>query len=124
MTLNEVTIVVEITNIPSQNGYLLIALFNSEHGFRDEKFAIRKAQFNITNTREIWKFENLPSGRYAIAVFHDENHNLKLDTNIFSVPIESYGFSNDAMGFLGPPDFEAASVILKEGTRVVSIKLH
>jgi uncharacterized protein (DUF2141 family) len=32
-----------------------------------------------------------------------------LDTNFLGIPKEQFGFSNDARGTLGPPDFESAS---------------
>tara|TARA_R110002050_G_scaffold300722_2_gene471870 strand:- start:6931 stop:7332 length:402 start_codon:yes stop_codon:yes gene_type:complete len=52
------------------------------------------------------KFEGLKSGKYAVQYFHDENDNGKLDTGTFGRPVEGYGYSNDARGFMGPADFE------------------
>lgn len=48
----------------------------------------------------------LPQGSYAIACFHDENDNDKLDRAFSGFPTEAYGFSNDARGVFGPPDLE------------------
>jgi uncharacterized protein (DUF2141 family) len=55
-------------------------------------------------------FTQLPPGRYAAIVIHDENDNGRLDTNVWGVPTEGYGFSNDALGFLSAPSFDAAAV--------------
>ena len=41
-----------------------------------------------------------------IRFFHDENQDKELDTNILGIPREGFGFSNDAMGKLGPKDFK------------------
>lgn len=49
---------------------------------------------------------NLPSGTYTAACFHDENQNKELDTGMFGIPTEDYGFSNNARGTMGPPDLE------------------
>ncbi|MRR38306.1 DUF2141 domain-containing protein, partial [bacterium] len=49
--------------------------------------------------------KGVPYGQYAIAVFHDKNDNDVLDKNIMGVPKEEYGFSNNARGRLGPPDY-------------------
>ena len=49
-------------------------------------------------------------GRYAVRAFADENGNGKLDTNLLGMPTERYGFSNDAKGNRGAPDFEAAAI--------------
>jgi uncharacterized protein (DUF2141 family) len=35
---------------------------------------------------------HIKPGKYAIAVIHDENCNGKLDTNMFGIPKEGYGF--------------------------------
>lgn len=61
---------------------------------------------------------NLPPGQYAIALYNDENGNGKLDT-VFGIPREQFGFSNNAMGRLGPPSFEQASItITSENSQV------
>jgi uncharacterized protein (DUF2141 family) len=39
------------------------------------------------------------------------------------VPLEGYGFSNDAHGFLSAPSFEAAAVELVAADRSISISL-
>jgi uncharacterized protein (DUF2141 family) len=52
-------------------------------------------------------FDDLPSGHYAISLFHDENGNGKLDTR-FGMPMEGVGFSRNPHLFFGPPSFSAA----------------
>ena len=51
----------------------------------------------------------VPPGRYTVAVFLDADGNGKFDTNFLGIPKEPFGFSNDARGTLGKPDFESAS---------------
>lgn len=60
-------------------------------------------------------FADLPPGRFAVAVFHDENDNDELDVNLIGIPKEGYAFSRDARGFAGPPSFDAAAVEISEG---------
>ena len=55
-------------------------------------------------------FLDLPPGRFAIAVFHDENDNNELDTNLLGIPSEGTGYSKDAHGSFGPPGFSEAAV--------------
>jgi uncharacterized protein (DUF2141 family) len=66
----------------------------------------------------------LPSGDYALSVFHDVNGNGELDTNQVGMPIEPYGFSNDAAGNYGPPSFEQSRVHLPEAGSLVTINLR
>ena len=63
-------------------------------------------------------FVGLPTGRYALKFFADENGNGKLDTNLLGLPVERHGFSNDARGSMGPPDFDAAAVTLDADQRI------
>jgi len=56
---------------------------------------------------------NLAPGNYAIAVFADLNGNGELDSNFLRMPVEPYGFSNDARGRFGPPDFDEAMFVVE-----------
>ncbi len=69
-------------------------------------------------------FSNLAPGRYAVITFHDENGNGKLDKNVWGVPTEPYGFSNNAQGFLGPPSFEDAAIMVEAKSQAIEIDLH
>lgn len=69
-------------------------------------------------------FLRLPPGRYAIIVFHDENDNALLDMNALGIPIEGYGFSNNASGFFSAPSFDAAAITVgSDGETSTSIAL-
>ena len=59
------------------------------------------------------RFDDMPTGGYAVALVHDENGNGKLDTR-FGIPIEGVGFSNNPKLFFGPPSFNAARIAVNE----------
>jgi uncharacterized protein (DUF2141 family) len=63
-------------------------------------------------------FANLEPGDYAVMLFHDENGNGKMDSNIVGIPTEGYGFSNEAKGSFGPPKFSAMKVTVGAEGRV------
>jgi len=44
-------------------------------------------------------------GAYVIAVYHDENANMKLDRSSFGPPTEAYGFTNNPGTLFGLPSF-------------------
>ena len=52
------------------------------------------------------------SHTYAIGIFVDKNYNNKMDRNLFGVPKEQFGFSNNAKGNFGPPSFKDASFVV------------
>jgi uncharacterized protein (DUF2141 family) len=48
----------------------------------------------------------LPEGTYAVAVYQDLNQNAQLDSNVFGIPTEPYGFSNNVRPKLRAPSFD------------------
>lgn len=67
---------------------------------------------------------DLPPGRYAVAAYIDSNRNGKQDKNFLGVPKEDYGFSNDARGMFGPPDFAEAAFDIGENSVSKTIHIH
>ena len=67
--------------------------------------------------------KGLKPGFYALAVFHDENLNDNFDQGIFGIPLEKYGFSNDASGFFSAPDFDDAKFQVRGQKTEISIEL-
>ncbi|MCW5749947.1 MAG: DUF2141 domain-containing protein [Alphaproteobacteria bacterium] len=66
-------------------------------------------------------------GIYAIAIYHDENGDRRLNRNLFGLPTEGYGFSNDAAPSLvppGPPRHEDASFRIDGAPRTLRITLR
>ena len=65
----------------------------------------------------------LPSGDYAVALFHDENGNGRVDT-MLGVPSEGVGFSNNPRLLFGPPSFRRAAVALTNQTARETVRLR
>lgn len=68
-------------------------------------------------------FGTVPPGRYAIALFHDENRNGRLDKRLM-LPREGFGFSRDAPVRMGPPSFASAAFEVKEGDTSQPIRMR
>jgi uncharacterized protein (DUF2141 family) len=103
---------VRFHGMKSDQGVVRIALFNATTPFPSDKPFKGYVAF-ITNGEASIEMNNIPYGEYAIAAFHDENNNEKLDRNIVGIPTEGYGFSNNARGILGPPSFESSKFTLQ-----------
>ncbi len=101
---------VEILKIRNNTGAITCALFESPEGFPQEflKFATNIMIIKIQESQASCYFKDIPPGKYAMAVVHDENINGKLDTNWLGVPKEGFGFSNKAEALLSAPSFSAA----------------
>ena len=68
-------------------------------------------------------FDGLPPGEYALALFHDENGNKKLDT-FLGIPREGYGFSRNPAVHFGPPRFQQARFEVSGGIARLSIRMQ
>jgi uncharacterized protein (DUF2141 family) len=69
-------------------------------------------------------YSGLMPGRYAIRAFHDVDGDGALDTNPFGIPIEPFGFSNNAKGAMGPPKWDDAGFDLAPGRNVQTISMN
>jgi uncharacterized protein (DUF2141 family) len=101
------TMTVVVKNVKSDVGTVRLAVYSSEDQFMKNEIA--GIEVKSVNGQAVAVFKNLGTGTYAISVMHDANDNKELDSNMFGVPKEGFGFSNDAMGMFGPPDFKKAS---------------
>lgn len=119
--VNAADLRVMVTNGPPGPATLYLAVFDSADAFVNHR-ALWSQKVEMVEGTAQWVFGNVPPGRYAVKSFADENGNAKLDTNLFGLPTERYGFSNNARGRMGPPGFEAAAVEV-DADRSISLDL-
>jgi uncharacterized protein (DUF2141 family) len=108
------TITVEITGIRQAKGTMAISLFNSAATFPEHGKSYQSASVPVTAKKVTHTFSDIPSGEYAIAVYHDTNRNNMFDKNMLGMPQEEYAFSNNASAPFGPPSFEKAKFMLDD----------
>ena len=102
-------LVVEVSGFHSNQGQLLLRIYDHEAGFpTDGSKALRELRQHIENGRATVTLDGLPFGSYAIGCVHDENGNGKLDTNLLGIPREGICASRDARGRMGPPKWKDA----------------
>lgn len=110
---------IKITNLRNSKGQVLVSLFNSAAGFPDDpKKAYKITRITLTGKSAVARFEDLPSGTYAVAILHDENSDEQMNKNFLGIPREGYGFSNNAIGVFGPPTFAKAGISFLEGQKL------
>lgn len=114
---------VEVPQIASAQGFLLISVFKGPDGFPEnpDKATAISSTTAAKGTNTV-VFEVDP-GMYAVAVVHDVNANGEVDTNSFGIPTEPIGFSNDPT-LLGKPTFDQTkfSVVAPTTTKVIKVK--
>ncbi|WP_299887693.1 DUF2141 domain-containing protein [uncultured Lacinutrix sp.] len=114
-------IVVNISNINTIEGTLVIGLYDNESNFLKKR--IKGKLEKVSQSTASVTFTNIEPGDYAISLFHDANDNKKMDTFIFGIPKEDYGTSNNAKGIMGPPKWEDAVFTVKDKNVIQNIKL-
>ena len=108
----EANLKINILNL-DKPGVLYLSICKDEPGFKRTVEKESKEESCITSARQI-DLQNLeinsmlPHGEYAITLYVDSNGNKKFDKNLFGIPKEEYGFSNNVMGRMSAPTFDQA----------------
>ncbi|MEQ8459231.1 MAG: DUF2141 domain-containing protein [Sandaracinaceae bacterium] len=112
----------------SDDGRVFCAIWGARDGYptRREHAVGQAMDRTIEGHRAHCVFEDVPPGEYALAAFHDENANNDLDRNIFGIPSEGTGASNDAYNAFGPPSWDDARFLFgrTEQTRQLRVHIH
>jgi len=111
----------------SQTGRAGCSLFRGDDGFpNDLSKAFRRYWAPIRDDRTVvCRFRDVPPGRYAVAVMHDENGNEELDRNLVGVPQEGWGVSRDASArAFGPPRYGDAAFRVGEDDRRLTLRMN
>jgi uncharacterized protein (DUF2141 family) len=115
---------VSVSNIRSDSGAVRCGLYSSPDGFREPGRQFRGAVAPIRNGQATCVFGGLPAGTYAVAVFHAEQNETRMETGAFGKPKQGYGFSRNPSSGFGPPDFSAAAFDYKGGNMTLPVQLH
>ena len=119
-----VDLTVAVVGLRGDKGHVHFGLYDNADKFPTRAGVIKFGRAALEGGRAVFVFHDLTPGRYAISVFHDENDNGKFDRTMIGLPLEGYGFSNDAKVVLSPPTFmEAAFTVGDTGaTTTITIK--
>lgn len=107
-----------------QGASLMVAVFTEPAGWLKQPQVGRRFSLDAAvDGRITVVLKDLPEGPLALSLFQDANGNGRLDMNAMGMPIEPFGFSNDAAGQFGPPKFEQAVVKPVTG-QALQVRLH
>jgi len=115
---------VTVKNLRNSKGVVQFAIYNKDGTIPDEKYKkfYRKDIAAITNNTASLTFNNIPKGKYAVNILHDEDKDGKIDKG-FILPTEGIGFSNyKSIGLRNRPKFSKASFQIDSDTEK-SIKI-
>ncbi|MCF2949408.1 DUF2141 domain-containing protein [Paraglaciecola aquimarina] len=108
----------QIQGINSNKGKLYVQLFKGQEGYKNGQ-AVNASIVNAQKGEAKIMFSVIEAGEYAIRFFHDENDNGKLETNMFGMPTEGYGYSNSAKPNFGPATYQQIKFNVPTGAQKV-----
>lgn len=115
-TAAEKKLTVEITNVASEEGQIILAIYNSSENY-DKRIAFQEVKLKPEIDTVIFE-TNLPDGEYLVMLVHDINNNGKLDTSFIGMPKEPVGLSNyDGKGI--PGKFKKHKFSVNENTEII-----
>ena len=123
-TCSAAVLEVVVVGLKNQKGNVHIAIYNKAEHFPYQEGILHEAEALIFDNVAQFKFKDLAPGSYGAAIYHDENFNHEFDQGLFGIPLEDYGFSNNATVFLSPPTFEEAMFNVKGPATTVEINLN
>ncbi len=120
LTVQAETLTVIVTGLENTHGEVQCSLYNKEGTIPDKElnkyYKMQRVSINGTQVKVI--FKNLPKGRYAVNVFHDENNNSIIDKGLL-MPEEGVGISNfKTINLFHLPNFKKASFLLNRDKKI------
>ncbi len=116
-------LLVKAQGFKDDQGQAMFAVVASPEAYDDiANKAMAKSRQKLVSGKSQSTFK-LPYGWYAVSVVHDQNKNNKLDSNLFGIPKEPYGFSNNPGG-LGKPTYDSVKFELKSVQQEIKINVE
>jgi len=117
-------LIVKVKDLRNTRGIVQFTLYNDADSFPDEHYKkyYRKLSSKIVNGTSTVIFENVPAGRYAVNILHDEDEDGQIKKGII-LPKEGIGFSNyQSIGPGKKPAFNKAAFDLS-GNKELDVKI-
>ena len=119
----ESTVDIDITGLRSQRGAIHVCLTRKPSHFPDCKSDPAALRSSAAASTHHLHLDHVPPGRYAIAVFHDENSNRNLD-KFAGIPKEGFAFSRNPSIKFRAPRFEEVAITVTPGANAARLKMH
>ncbi len=122
-TSPEGSVDIEISGLRNTKGTLHACLTRNLAHFPECKGDPAALKGSAPASSQKLHIDHVPPGRYAIAVFHDQNSNRNLD-KFAGIPKEGFAFSRNPSIKFRAPRFEEVAIDLPPGTTQVRLKMN
>jgi uncharacterized protein (DUF2141 family) len=118
---DQVTLSVRVDNVRPAQGAVRVAMFSEGAWLSDQPVAA--LQIGASGASVTLRLIAPAAGRYGLAAYQDLNGDGELNRNLIGIPVEPYGFSNDAPLRFGPPRFtDAALDVGASGQAIITLR--
>lgn len=114
---------ISIQKLRNGKGVLHLCLTREPAHFPDCKNDPRAVTRSAPAAAGPIRITGLAPGGYALAVFHDENRNRKLDM-LIGIPREGFGFSRNPVVRFGAPKFRQVLIDLRPGFTRATVRMQ
>jgi uncharacterized protein (DUF2141 family) len=115
---------IHVLNVLPAGGTLRLGMYDAARYPDDDSKPVASADVPAVGGETVITLHGLAPGVYGIQTFQDVNSNDKMDTSWLGLPLEPFGFSQDAKPFLSKPGFDAVKFTLVDGDNVQTIHLQ
>lgn len=116
-------ITVTVSGIRNASGSVSAGIYDNASSFPKAEEAVVVVRIKARQGNVGFTIHGLAPGQYAVAAYHDENGNGRLDFDPTGAPAEGYGVSNGARNPQAPPEFAMAAFELRGQNKPVTIEL-
>ena len=146
MAQNRGDLVLNIENTTCDKGVIWIGVYDSSDNFMDQSKAVKVIGLNVDNQQDLsnqfsgieptntiieagkkiiqFTISNLLFKEYAISLFHDEDLDGNLNSNLVGIPTEPYGFSVKPLSKWRMPRYKELSFNFLNHQQELSIQLE
>lgn len=117
------TLEIDLEGLRNSRGVIQACLMQDPARFPDCGSDRRAVRQTVQARSARLLFTGVRPGNYALALFHDENANGKLDT-LLGIPREGFGFSRNPLVRFGAPRYDKVNIQLGPGVTLVRVRLQ
>ncbi len=118
------TLIIKVEKVSPRGGDVRFALYTRTSYPLDSTDPVIDGGVPAKPGETIVTLQGIKPGTYAVKLFQDFNRNGAFDMNWFGLPLEKYGFSNDARPTFSEPPFDATKFELRPGANTITIHLQ
>ena len=118
------TLTVKVEKVSPRGGNIRVALYTEQTYSDDNAKDVNDAVVPAKTGETIVTLKDIKPGIYAVKLFQDFNRNGEFDMNWIGLPLEKFGFSNDASPTFSEPPFAATKFEVRPGANTITIHLQ